>query len=92
MAYETKPKNQRAARWERFRKRTIQNPSRSISVAAKMPRLLHASEPFDIKKSEVLKWLCDQPEILQTLFDYYRDRGAITYDKENGTWRGAEVS
>ncbi len=57
-----------------------------------MPERHHGSSPFDIKQSEVVKWLCDQPEILQALFDFYRERGAIIYDVESGTWRGVGVS
>ena len=75
---------------EKYRKRSMSNPSRSILAASEMPELAHdAGEPFDISKSAIAAWLAAQPEIRQAIFDYYREKGAIVFDKANGTWKGA---
>jgi len=55
-----------------------------------MPALFHTlpREDFDHAKSEVLNWLRQQPEILNAMFDYYKDTGAIVF--RNGRWQGVE--
>ena len=64
-------------------------PSQAVQRAAEMPILRHSvAEPFDITKSEVVIWLAQQPQILRAMFDFYRDRGAIVFDKEAGNWHG----
>jgi len=64
--------------------------TRALRRAAQMPALFHTlpGQDFDATKSEVLRWLSEQPEIINALFDYYKDSGAIVF--ENGRWRGAE--
>jgi hypothetical protein len=63
--------------------------SPAMKRAAEMPLLRHflPGQAFDISKSEVVQWLCDQPEIQQALFNWYKRNGAIVY--EDGQWRGA---
>jgi hypothetical protein len=70
------------------------NPARNrrlLAAAAKMPPLDHwpDSEPpvFDIMKSEVAKWLVDQPQIRQWVFDWFRRTRAIEF-VESGVWQG----
>ena len=55
-----------------------------------MPALYHVlpGHPFCLAKSEVVNWLCEQPEIRDALFNFYRSRGAIVF--ENACWRGAD--
>jgi hypothetical protein len=40
-------------------------------VTSQMPPLRHflPDQPFDISKSEVVRWLCQQPEVQQTIFN-----------------------
>jgi hypothetical protein len=66
-------------------------PSPALKAAAKMPLLdhYHRGEPFDISRSDVVRWLCDQPEIQQALFNYYKRNGLIVY--VDGKWMGAET-
>jgi hypothetical protein len=45
--------------------------------------------PFTCAKSEVFQWLTSQPEILHYLLNKFKDAGAIEFDAETGTWRGA---
>jgi hypothetical protein len=63
--------------------------TKAAQTAARMPILRHnIGEPFDIRRSEVLNWLCEQPEIRQSLFDYFRTLGVIVFNKETGQWQG----
>lgn len=69
--------------------------TKAFKAAAKMPagKRHHADgEDYRIKSSEVVEWLVQQPEILQAMFDYYRDRRhpAILFDHETGTWKGRD--
>lgn len=53
-----------------------------------MPPLRHNNGPsFNIKQSDVVKWLIDQPEILKRVFTYYSDH-AMVFNKETGLWKG----
>jgi hypothetical protein len=73
-----------------MKRKMLENPGRAMRVAATMPECKHSNvEPFDIHKSEVVKWLIAQPEILQAMFNFYHDRGAIVFDQEQRLWRGA---
>lgn len=64
--------------------------SHAFRLAASMPPLSHSvpGQDFDIKNSEAARWMIDQPEILQMLFNYFRQSGAIIFQKENKTWVG----
>jgi len=71
------------------------NTSSKLECVKKMPELKHSvkGEPFDIKNSEVVKWLLEQPEVLSYLVepvnghDKRRER-LIIYNPERGTWKG----
>lgn len=62
-----------------------------LSAARKMPPLYHSlpGQKFDIFKSEVIKWLVSQPEILQYLFDKAKEY--CEYDTVTGKWRGKDA-
>ena len=68
--------------------------NKHLEVAKKMPPLHHKlpGEEFDITKSEVVKWLVAQPEIMQFLMDRVANRAEasrlIKYDPDAGTWQG----
>ena len=54
-----------------------------------MPSLSHnPSFPFDIGKSEVVKYLIQQPDVQQWLFDKVRNKGWIVFDPANLKWHG----
>jgi hypothetical protein len=77
-------------------KRTF-NPekaSKATLIAASMPRLKHKIDDadFDIDQSEVVNWLVRQPEIRQSMFNHFKDLGAIIFDGESRTWRGVNFS
>jgi hypothetical protein len=58
-----------------------------------MPALQHSQpgEHFDIERSAAAKWLVDQPDVLQWVFDAVRNRKLIVFNPETRTWRGKEV-
>jgi hypothetical protein len=60
--------------------------------AAQMPPLRHKlpAQDFDIAKSEVVRWLCEQPEIRQHVFNWCNDKGAIVF--KDGLWHGVDYS
>ncbi len=69
-------------------------PTRFL-VAKNMPPLKHNPEGnYDPTKSEVIKWLISQPDILNYIFDAVRGNGRrespIVYDSETGTWQGVD--
>lgn len=73
------------------------NPEKATKAqlaATLMPALKHSdpTDQFHISKSDVVKWLRDQPAILQAMFNFYKDSGAIIFDKETGLWRGIDFS
>jgi hypothetical protein len=63
-----------------------------IAPVLTMPPLRHSipDQPFDIERSEVVRWLVHQPEVLQWLFNTMRTRGWIVYDRATGAWRGRD--
>lgn len=66
--------------------------SKKLSVAKKLPPSYHTlpGQEFDIKKSEVINWLIDQPNILNYLWDNIKQSGDVFYDSETGTWTGVD--
>lgn len=66
--------------------------TKKFDAAKKMPPLRHSipGQPFDILKSEVVRWLFARPEIAQYVFDKVNYAKDIVYDPESGTWRGVD--
>ncbi len=64
-------------------------------IISQMPVLRHSfssdTEPFDIDKSEVVKWLLSHPGLKQAAFDYFAEMGFMNFDKETKTWAGDSV-
>ena len=58
-----------------------------------MPRLYHTlpNEEFDYDKSQVLKWISNQPDFLRYIFNKLSNIGYVEYDKVTGTWKGIDV-
>lgn len=67
---------------------------RNLQCVRQMPELRHkVGDAFDINKSEVVKWLIEQPEVRQYIFDLVRGgdkrrEQLIAHDPERGTWKG----
>lgn len=63
-----------------------------LNCARKMPRLKHTvGSKFDIRTSEVVKWLLNQPDIMQKVFNFAMNGGVIVYDPDTGEWRGVDI-
>lgn len=63
-------------------------PLRLMTASKNMPPLFHTlpGQKFDIRNSEVIKWLISNPEVLQYLFDKVKNRGFIIYNSETKKW------
>lgn len=74
----------------------MQKMSKSLIFAKKMPPLFHKlpEEKYDVRKSEVVKWLLEQDEMLEYVFDAVRGFGfkesPIEYDSTTGKWQGVD--
>lgn len=56
-----------------------------------MPPYYHwpdPSRPFDLGKSEVIRWLMEHPQAGRILFNAARSAAAIIYDPTTRRWRG----
>lgn len=73
-----------------FKKR---KKSKLLDIGKNMPRLYHTlpNEEFDYDKSQVLKWIASQPELLKYMHNKLSNIGYIEYDKTTGTWKGIDV-
>ncbi len=66
-------------------------PNPALEKAKRMPALSHwpqSGDGFDIMASQVVDWLCAQPECRQALFNCVKNSGVITYDVQSRCWRG----
>ena len=73
----------------------VRFPKGLIKAFSRMPELRHNPRPdlpFDICRSEVVKWLLEtaleQPEFLRAFFDAAYHSGLIGYDRERKMWKG----
>lgn len=66
--------------------------SKNLEVARFMPPLRHTvtDQSFNIKKSEVVMWLIEQPEILNYVWNNIKNSGDVAYDPESKRWHGVE--
>lgn len=67
--------------------------SKLLDIGKSMPRLYHTlpNEEFDYDKSQVLKWIASQPELLKYMYSKLSSIGYIEYDKTTGLWKGIDV-
>lgn len=67
--------------------------SKFLDIGKQMPRLQHTfpNEEFDYDKSQVLKWIASQPELLTYIKHKLYNVGYIKYDKDSRTWKGIDV-
>lgn len=66
--------------------------NKHLRIAKKMPPLYHTlpGEKFELEKSEVVKWLISQPDLLDFIFDRVKKHGHIIYNPETGKWHGVD--
>lgn len=63
-----------------------------LEVGRNLPPSYHKlpNKDFELKKSEVSKWLIEQPEILSFVFEIIKKSEMIVYDKETKKWQGVD--
>lgn len=68
--------------------------NKKLRVIKNMPPLYHTlpNRNFDIKKSEVVRWLIEQPEVLNYLWDHIKQSGVLEYDIETKKWKGVDYA
>lgn len=66
--------------------------SKKLNVAKKLPPSYHTipGQEFEINKSEVVRWLINQPDILNYLWDNIKQSKDVEYDPETGIWTGVD--
>ncbi len=69
-------KNGRATKW--------------ATAVRKMPPLHHTlpEQPFCLENSEVVRWLLNQPDVMQAVFD--KAKKYLHYNADTGTWQGID--
>lgn len=72
-----------------FRKR---KKSKLLDVVKKMPPLYHTlpGRQYDAMKSQVLEWLCGQPEVREWLWNHLKSSDYVSYDPSTRLWSGAD--
>lgn len=66
--------------------------SKKLEFGKRMPPLYHTlpGQDFWYSESEVLKWIADQPLLLDWLREQLKSAGYITYDATTGKWTGVD--
>lgn len=66
--------------------------SKKLESGKQMPPLYHKlpGKEFRYSDSEVLKWISNQPTLLNFVKDQLRSAGYITYDATTGKWTGVD--
>ena len=62
----------------------------NLDIGKQMPPLYHTGQDFWYSDSEVLKWIANQPTLLNFVKDQLRSAGYITYDATTGKWTGVD--
>ena len=71
-------------------------PSKNLDIARMMPPLPHGmpDKDFDIEKSEAVKWLLSQEDIMQWVWGYISNNGwqnpYLKFNPETRTWQGVD--
>lgn len=66
--------------------------SKMLGVARTMPPLRHSipGKEFNIKNSEVVKWLLENPVVWNYVWNNVKESGAVSYDSDTGKWQGVD--
>lgn len=66
--------------------------SKKLAVGRKMPPSYHKlpGEEYNPYLSETLQWLLDQLEILEFVWDHFKQSKHIIYDAKTGKWQGVD--
>jgi len=65
---------------------------KKLDAGRKLPPSFHKlpNQDFNLNKSEVCKWLVEQPEISSFVFELLKRSEAIVYDPTTGKWQGVD--
>lgn len=66
--------------------------SQKLDVGRRLPPLYHKipEKEYNVKNSEVIKWLIQRPSILEFIWDQFKQSGDIFYDSNTGKWQGVD--
>lgn len=66
--------------------------SNMLDAARTMPPLRHSipGAEFNIKNSEVVKWLLENPVVWNYVWNNVKESGAVSYDSGTGKWQGVD--
>ena len=65
--------------------------SKKINCLKKMPPVPHSNQgEFSYKKSQMLKWILEQDEVLDWLCQYVFNSGYVKYDSDAKKWQGVD--
>ena len=66
--------------------------SEKLAVGRLMPPLYHKlpNTKYDIKNSEAVKWLIDNPSVLEYIWDKFKQSNDIKYNSDTGKWQGMD--
>lgn len=65
-----------------------------LLAAKNMPPLERRKngEEYDYKNDEVLKWISEQPQMMDYLLGVLQRRGCVEFNSVNGTWQGVNYT
>lgn len=68
--------------------------SKMLEAARLMPPLRHSipGKEFDIKNSEVVKWLLKNPAVWNYVWNNVKESGSVSYNPETGKWQGVDYN
>jgi hypothetical protein len=66
--------------------------SKKLNVARNLPPSFHKlpNQDYDVKKSEVIKWLIQRPSILEYIWDNIKQSEDVVYNPDTGKWQGVD--
>lgn len=66
--------------------------SKILDIARFMPPLRHSipDREFDIRNSEVMKWMLKNPATWNYIWNNIKQSGVVEYNPETGMWQGVD--
>lgn len=72
--------------------RTFNKKCQELNLGKNLPPSYHKlpGMEYDPEKSEVIKWLIQEPFILNFIWDQFKQSGNIEYNPDTGKWQGVD--
>lgn len=66
--------------------------SQKLDIGKVLPPGYHKlpGEEYDVRKSEVVQWLIQQPSIQEYVWDQFKMSGDVFFDRVTGKWQGVD--